>query len=140
MKKIITILLLIGIIMAAVFARFIFGSGTAFPDNKKYLFVYTGKANEQAVMGFVKDNNLVNNPELFNWVAARLDVWKRLKPGRYEIKKGESIFQICRTLRNNAQSPVNLVINKLRTNENLAALLTKNFETKREWPFLQNQC
>ena len=54
-----------------------------------------------------------------------MDVWKRLKPGRYEIKKGESLFSIAECLRNNRQTPVNLVINKVRTNEDLAALLAK---------------
>ena len=129
MKKIIITLLLICFVIAAVFAWIIFGSGTSFSENKKYLFIYTGKATQQDVMGFVKDNNLVDQPALFSWVAARLGVWKRLKPGRYEIKKGESIFRINRTLRNGVQSPVNLVINKVRTNEDLAALLAKNFET-----------
>ena len=66
---------------------------------------------------------------MFNWVAARLGVWKRLKPGRYEIKKGESILNITRMLRNNRQTPVNLIINKVRTNEDLVNLLAKNFET-----------
>ena len=129
MKKIIITLLLIGFVIAAIFAWLIFGSGTGFLENKKYLFIYTGRATQQDVMGFVKDNNLVDQPALFGWVAARLGVWKRLKPGRYEIKKGESIFRMSRTLRNGVQSPVNLVINKVRTNEDLAALLAKNFET-----------
>ena len=129
MKKIIVIILFIGAILTGVFAWLIFGSGTSFSENKKYLFVYTGQANEQQVMNFIRENKLVDNPGLFNWAAAWMDVWKRLKPGRYEIKKGESIFRISRTLRNNNQAPVNLVINKIRTNEDFAAVIAKNFET-----------
>ena len=61
-------------------------------------------------------------------IANQLDVWDRLKPGKYEIKKGASILSIARMLRNNQQTPVKLVINKLRTAENLAHLIGKNFE------------
>ncbi len=57
-----------------------------------------------------------------------MGVWKRLKPGRFEIKKGESILGIARMLRNNRQSAVKLVINKLRTKSDLAAIISKNFE------------
>jgi UPF0755 protein len=40
-----------------------------------------------------------------------------------------SLLQIARMLRNGRQVPVNLVITKLRTKENLAALVGKKFET-----------
>jgi UPF0755 protein len=61
-------------------------------------------------------------------VAGRLDVWERLKPGRYKIEKGQSILGIAKMLRNNKQSPVNLVINKVRTKEDLAKVIGKSFE------------
>ncbi len=128
MKKLISTVLIIGLVIAVVFGWLIFGSSTSFPENKKYLYIYTGKANEQEVMDYIKENKLLDNPGMFNWVATRLGVWKKLKPGKYEIKKDESIFNIARMLRNNRQSPVNLIINKLRTNEDLAKLLAKNFE------------
>lgn len=128
MKKIIGFTIGIGIVLVAVFAWFVLGSNTSFSENKKYLFVYTGKTGEEDVMNYIKENKLLNNPGLFNFVANRLNVWKRLKPGRFEIKKGESILNIVRMLRNNNQSPVDLVIRKLRTNDDLVAILARNFE------------
>lgn len=106
----------------------ILGSATAFKENRKYLFVYTGKAGEDTVMNFIEKNNLLKSPGVFDFLANKTDVWKRLKPGRYEIKKGENLLTIIRMLRNNRQTAVNLVINKLRTNEDLAGILAKNFE------------
>jgi UPF0755 protein len=58
-----------------------------------------------------------------------LDMWSKLKPGKFEIRNGESALSIVRKLRNNQQTAVNLVINKLRTREDLARLIGKQFST-----------
>lgn len=129
MKKIAVYLVIIIFIVAAVFAWMIFGSATGFNENKKYLLVYTGKSDEASVMAYVKENNLVKHPMLFQWMGEKMGVWKRLKPGRFEIKKGESLLSITRMLRNNRQTAVKLVINKLRTKGDLASIISKNFET-----------
>ena len=129
MKNIIISIIVIAIVIGVIGAWLIAGNATAFQENKKYLFVYTGKADENAVMQFVEKKNLLKNSSVFKALANQMDVWKRLKPGRYEIKKGESLINIIRMLRNNRQSPVNFVINKLRTNEDIAGIIAKNFET-----------
>lgn len=128
MKNIIISIVIIGFIIVAIAIWLIFGSATSFEENRKYLFVHTGKADETSVMESIEKNDLLKNPGIFNFLAGRMDVWKKLKPGRYEIKKGDNLLNITRMLRNNRQSPVNLVINKVRTNEDLAGLIGKNFE------------
>jgi UPF0755 protein len=128
MKKILAYLVVIIFIVAGVFAWLIFGSATAFNENKRYLLVHTGKSDEASVMAFVKENELLTHPALFQWIADKMGVWKRLRPGRFEIKKGENLLNITRTLRNNRQTAVNLVINKLRTKGDLASIIAKNFE------------
>lgn len=128
MKKILLTLVIIGILVAAVFGWLLLGPATDFSEKKRYLYVYSNKADSQNVMDSIRENRLLSRPGLFDWVAGRMDVWQRLKPGRYEIKQGESLLTIARTLRNNRQTPVNLVINKLRTNEDLAKVIGKNFE------------
>jgi len=129
MRKIFLSLLVVIIVIGLIGAWLVFGSATNFNDNKKYLYVYTGKANKEQVMQFIKEKELFKYPSLFEFAANQMGVWTRLKPGRYEIKKGESLLNITRVLRNNKQAPVNLVINKLRTKEDLAQLVAKNFET-----------
>lgn len=128
MKKTLLIIFAIIVIIAAIAAWLLLGSGTAFKENKKYLFVYTGKQDKVSIMNFIDKNEILKNPSVFAMLATKMDVWERLKPGRFEIKKGESLLNITRMLRNNRQSPVNLVINKLRTNEDLAGIIGKNFE------------
>jgi UPF0755 protein len=52
----------------------------------------------------------------------------RVKAGRYKINKGMSLFQLVRMLKNGRQTPVNLVITKLRTKEDFARKTGSLFE------------
>jgi UPF0755 protein len=65
---------------------------------------------------------------VFAWLAGRMDYWQKIKAGKYEIKKGSSLLDIVRMLRNGRQTPVNLVITKLRTKEDFARLVGNKFE------------
>ncbi|MEX0636831.1 MAG: endolytic transglycosylase MltG, partial [Ferruginibacter sp.] len=53
---------------------------------------------------------------------------QNVKAGRYEIKNGMSYYNLIRRLKSGHQSPVKLVINKLRTKEDLARKIGQQFE------------
>lgn len=76
----------------------------------------------------LKKDTVVRSTGLFNFVAKRLDYPEKIKAGRYAIQQGSSILTIVRKLRNGQQEPVNLVINKLRTREDLASLVGRKLE------------
>lgn len=103
------------------------GSGTRFSGKSKMLLIPEGRANKAYVMQLLKDSGWLKHPGTFNWIAKTTGCWGRLKPGRYEIKKGTSIWQLVKKLRNNAQEPVNLVIIKLRTKEEVAKKIGNAF-------------
>lgn len=124
----IIVLIVVALVVVAVAGRFFFPN-TNFSEKSKYLYIHTGQANREHVMKTLEDEKIIKNPASFNMLATQMDVWEKLKAGRYEIKKGTSLFELARKLRNGQQSPVNLVITKLRTKENLAALIGKRFET-----------
>lgn len=128
MKRIIVPVIVVVVIVAIVVAWIFLGSATAFDGKRKYLYVYTDRTTKVAVLRSLERDTLISRTGAFDFLAERMDVWKKLKPGKYEIKKGESLLGIARMLRNNRQTPVNLVINKLRTQEDLAQLIGKNFE------------
>ncbi len=71
---------------------------------------------------------MVTNTAAFNFLADRFNYWQNIKPGKYEIKKGSSLLTIVRLLRNGKQSPVNLIITKLRTKEDFARFTGARFE------------
>ncbi len=132
MKKIFLLFVLLLFIIIAVFAWLIAGSGTNFQQKSRYLYIGTNKANPEAILDSINKNDLLSNPGIFNWLATRLNVWDKVKPGRFEIRKGQSILSVARMLRNNQQSAVNFTILKLRTKEDLAKQLDKYFETDYE--------
>jgi UPF0755 protein len=124
----IIVLIVLAVVIMAIVGRFFF-SNTPFDDKSKFLFIRSGHVSREAVMKTIRDEDLVDNPGSFDMLATQMDVWPALRAGRYEIKKGTSLFELARMLRNGRQSPVNLVIIKLRTKENLASLIGKKFET-----------
>lgn len=105
----------------------LFGPNTNFEDKRKAFYVSTGSSFEK-VMKDLDSQHILKNPGTFKLVAKQLDYNKKVKAGRYLIENGASIFDVVRLLRSGRQSPVNLVINKLRTREDLARLIDKNFE------------
>lgn len=128
MKKRILYIALFIIVIIIISVWLVFGAATSFEQKSKYIFVREGNSEEQ-VMKQLDTGNIVRFPGVFNVVASQTNVWQRLKPGRFEVKKGESIFDMVRKLRNNTQPPVRFTINKIRTKEDLAKMIGKNFST-----------
>ena len=64
--------------------------------------------------------------------AGKLLKYKKVKPGRYKLKDGMSLYQLVKMLRNGNQSEVKLVINKERTKELFAGKFgpRKKFDTE----------
>jgi UPF0755 protein len=118
-------LLLLVILIGWIF----FTGNTAFNEKSKYLFIRTDQATYGDVLRTIEEGKFVKNPAAFNFLAKRMDLEEKIKPGRYEITKGMSLVDIVRLLRNGRQSPVKLVITKLRTKEDLASFIGKRFES-----------
>ena len=76
----------------------------------------------------LKDEQVLQSPSFFNWLAVKMDYPQNIRAGKYEIKNGMSLFDILRMLRNGKQTPVNLVIIKFRTKEDFASYTGKRFE------------
>jgi UPF0755 protein len=124
MKRIIILLLLL--VVAFTGWRF-FGSNTDFSEDKKSLYVKTGSTIED-VINSIEQDSILKNTGSFEWLSKRFGYDKNVKPGRYLISKGSSIFKVLRLLKSGKQTAINLVITKLRTKEDLAAKIASGFE------------
>lgn len=62
-------------------------------------------------------------------LAKVLNVERKIKPGKFLVKKNTSLLGIIRMLRNNQQATVNVVINKLRTRAELSKFIGNNLST-----------
>lgn len=127
MKRRIAAALLFIILLAAGYAAWqLFGPTVSAPQGK-YFYVKTGAVYADVKQN-LQDEKIIHNNFFFDFLAKRFKYPSLIKAGRYKIKPGMSLFNLVRMLRSGRQSPVNLVINKLRTKEDLAQKIASNFE------------
>ena len=124
MKKIFLFILSAILILAAFCIWNIWGPTVSVPDGK-YFYIPTGSAYKDVVTNLTQQKIIKKN--WFKLTAKGLK-YNIIKPGRYEIKKGMSLLNLVRMLRNGTQSPLNLTITKLRTKEDLAKKIGSLFE------------
>ncbi len=104
----------------------LFGPTITEPE-KKYFYINTG-SNYQTVKNNLLQKKIISGTFWFDRIANYLDYDKSIKPGKYKINEGMSLVNLVRMLRSGNQSPVNLVITKLRTKEDLAKKIGNDFE------------
>jgi len=126
-KKIFLSVTAILLIIGAFIAYKVFGPAvSAKGEGPKYLYVKTG-SNFNDLKNELKSNNYISSTVWFGRVSQALK-FKTVKPGRYKLTDGMSLFKLVRMLRSGQQSQVNLVITKLRTREDLARRAGNLFE------------
>jgi len=128
MKKLLWFLLVLLIFGVAIAGWIFLGPATGFSSNEKSLYIRTNSATKKAVIDSLVKNKIVTNETAFEFLANKLNFWKNIKPGKYNIKKGSSLITITRILRNGTQSQVNFTINKIRTKNDLAEMVGRKFE------------
>lgn len=126
MKKKIFITITIVLLVIIVFAAWKFLGPTVRVPEKKYFYISTGETYE-GVKADLSDLNIISGERWFDW-ASKIIKYKTVRPGRYEIKKGMSLVELIRMLKNGQQSPVNFIITKIRTKEVLASRIGNSFE------------
>ena len=126
-KTLVTILVLI--LVAGAIGYFMVGSAaTKFDEPHKYVYI-TSKSNaKDTVISQLSGPEGIRNIALLGFLTDRLGVWDRVKPGRFEIRKGASLKNIVMMFRHNEQAPARLVINKLRTRADLSGLVGRQFK------------
>jgi UPF0755 protein len=126
MKKIILVLIVIAIIFGSFLAWNVFGSNVSAPADK-YFYIKTGTTYEDVVSS-LKEKGIVKGGFFFEKLMAQAKYKNNVKPGKYEIKDNMSTYSLIKMLKSGNQSPVKLVINKLRLPQDLAGKIAKNFE------------
>ena len=117
------------LVVIAVFGFLLFTPATSFNAKVRYVYVKQGDDVKQHVLLQLDTAHLIGRSGIFALAANAMGIWTNVKPGRFEIKKAESLFSIIRAFQMNRQAPVVLTVGRLRTKENLARLIGKNFST-----------
>ena len=126
MNKPITRIIAIALIIIAVILYCIFGPRVNAPESK--YFVINNGATYTDVVNNLEKQKIISPGFIFNSLANQADYKNNIKPGRYEIKENSSIYALVKMLKSGKQAAVKLVINKLRTREDLASKIGDNFE------------
>jgi len=92
-------------------------------------FYLANSVNREDLISKLEQDSIVSTSR---WVKLLLKLGEvnNVKAGRYTINKGMSTFQLIRNLKNGKQSLVKLVINKVRTKEELAGLIGERIDSK----------
>jgi UPF0755 protein len=126
-KKLVLLLIILILLFAAEGTYLILGPGTSFKSPRYDLYIHTGM-NYQELDSILKKDEVLDHPAVFNWLAKRASYPAAIKAGKYEIQEGMSLLNLLKMLRNGRQAPVNIVITKLRTREDLADLIGRKLE------------
>jgi UPF0755 protein len=126
MKKIALYILVLVLAVAAWLGWQVFGPTVNAPEGQ-YLYIKTG-ADYNQVMSQLQEEKIIKGTRVFEFLADRVHYSEHVKAGRYYIKDGMSIYNLLHMLKGGRQTPVKLVINKLRTKEDLAQKIGLHFE------------
>tara|TARA_R110002049_G_scaffold306635_1_gene505464 strand:+ start:40449 stop:41492 length:1044 start_codon:yes stop_codon:yes gene_type:complete len=127
-KKILTAIALIGLVVAAFFAYYVYNAmfkpNTAFNNDVAYIYVATDS-------GYNDVRNqlepLLKDIETFDALAERKKYNANIKAGKYAIKKGMNNNDIINSIRSN-NLPVTLSFNNQETLEKLAGRIANQIE------------
>lgn len=125
-RKIILFIILIVVLAAVYIAWQIFGPVVQNPYNK-YLYIRTGSIYKDVKDSLLK-NKMIENTFWFDHVANYAGYPEKVKAGKYKVVNGMSLYRLVKMLRSGRQAPVNLVITKLRTKDDLARKIGDDFE------------
>lgn len=118
-------LILLALVLFAAYR--VFGPNTGSFAGGEYLYIRTG-SDYEALKKTLEEGEFIGDMFSFDLLAKARKLPEHIRPGKYKIEKGMSNFNIIRLLRNGKQIPVKLVINKLRTKNDLIRMLDANLE------------
>ncbi|NCI46017.1 endolytic transglycosylase MltG [Sediminibacterium soli] len=127
MARFLTILVILLLLAAGLITWKVLGPATDFPEKSHSFIIEEEQTDRASVTAVLKKNGIIGSAWAFSLVASRMHVWDKIRPGKYEVKKGENALNIARMLKNGKLAEYKLVINRIRLKEDLARLIGKNF-------------
>lgn len=127
MKRALIYFLILVFLIACFVLWKVFGPAVNNPG-KKYLYIPFNASYAQLKDSLIK-NNFLTSLYVFDKLADYAKLPENVKPGKYKIENGLSVFHLVKRLRSGRQDPVNLVITKIRTKEDLARRISRYLET-----------
>jgi UPF0755 protein len=124
----ISLIIFLVILAVAAWGLFeVFGPNTASFTEGPYLYIRTGSSYDN-VKTSLQQGGFISNMRSFDLLAKQLHYPEHIHAGKFKINPGMSNYAIIRMLHGNRQTPVKLVINRVRTEQELITLLSSQLE------------
>lgn len=94
------------------------------PQNEESYLYISDEDEFDDILSQINEKSLLINEFTFKFIAKQIKYDQKIRPGRYKITPGMSNLILIRKLRGGIQEPVKLVINNIRTKEQLAGKLS----------------
>ena len=120
-------LLMLGISITYWFYQIVFSANVKTKTATQFFYIPTGCSYEALTDLLTKEQLLIHSYS-FNGLAPILNLDAHVKPGRYELHDGMSNLELIRMLRSGSQSPVDLVLLKYRTLNDLSKFISRKLE------------
>ncbi len=124
-KKIIPVIILLLLVITAFIGYKVAGPGVSAKQGK-FLYIRSGETLGE-LSRRLDTSGIISSKNWFDRIAGWLD-YKNVKPGRYALKDGMSLYTLIRKLRNGDQALVKMVIVKERTREAFAGKMGRKFD------------
>jgi len=99
---------------------------TDFSDKEK-VFTLSQPISKEKVLEELQQKSILQSPQIFTIFYHIYGDWETIQPGKYTIKKGTTLFQFARMLKNSRKGVTKLIITKLRLKEDFARLISRQF-------------
>lgn len=127
MKAILRSIFWIILVLAGIGIWLVFGHGTDFSASHQYFSISIADAQSGKPGASMKEKSLLKQPWLLDLLILVSGNQHKIKPGKYELQKGQSIWSVARMLKNGRQAEMKLIINRIRTKEDFAHLISSKF-------------
>ena len=126
MKKLVLFALLI---LISYEAYIIFIKSTSFPEAQVSFHYDKNRMSISDLGDSLVAHHVIPEKASFTLLAPLFDIQNKTRSGSFLVKKKANLFSILRMLRNNQQPIVKFILNKVRTKEELAKLISTTFTT-----------
>jgi UPF0755 protein len=92
-----------------------------------YIYIHTG-ADFPAVKNLLSGHHYLRDLKSFEWVAQKKKYDMKVRPGRYKICYGMNNNELVNLLRSGKQEPVRVILQNVRTPEELAGKIASQIE------------
>ena len=130
MKKLLGILIFLGLIAAAVGGYLYYQvvhKANVQLEKSTYFYVQTGSDLDDVQSGLL-ETGMIQDSWSFKWVSEQKNLANHIHPGRYLLEDGLTNNELVNLLRSGSQKPLQVTFNNIRTKEQLCEKLDSTLE------------